>query len=404
MRIVIDKDRFVSLIKSTLVDTKEHNNTKDVTQIHKILHCIDLMFWDFSLPKEPEDLRNKSIYEDFRQKFCSFFDSNISEFQKIRDAITPLNANKVEFCMDKAPTDTKEKLLFYSTVFFSDKIPEVYGNGVIKKQGQKEIFKTIANLTLHTTHFESASAVYYSRQERNENSTEENPWGRLIKQTYPSTDIIIVDPYFFDPYLKSLDKKNIEQKDREKNSAFWLLDLLLKQMNKVGTNVIFFVEYHNKYPNKEKLPEKEFEIRVNEYWQEFNILMDRYKEVFNTLKDKYNNSNFTIIINRSNVNKKHLGLHDRYIITNYRFYISGHSFSQYFDKGGKFTANGSIWFCENSVIEPDYIDIVSTIIDDQLKPIIEGCKEGDIYGNCKSKLLNKYLDEWVKNYNSSNII
>ena len=186
-------------------------------------------------------------------------------------------------------------------------------------------------------------------------------WKDLLGDAMPAKEVIIVDPYF-------LLGEGI-------TSSRKLLEYILSN-NYSGVNVIVYCDAL-------------FSIKEQDRTKYLNNIIN----LFNFIKDTKHKITF--------VTPSKDKLHDRYIITNYKFYLSGHSFSQMFNSETNESGNeakGSTWFVANNYIDIQNKEVVKGIIE-RLKAIAVNAHETyERIGNATSKLLNiedcNDVNEW----------
>lgn len=151
------------------------------------------------------------------------------------------------------------------------------------------------NLFLNALLFNRHSFDYH----RELNLKDFNRWEDLKSFSYPSTDVILIDPYILNN--RSIIEKNIIP----------LLEVLSTN-KKIKLNIVLF------NGNVDKLAD---------YDKEINLIMAKIKSAVKKITGYEPNCTFVVL---DSINEEH----DRTIVTNYLRLVTGDSFSRFFDKNG----------------------------------------------------------------------
>lgn len=314
----------------------------------------------FDYPElEQIDSESTDNVQAYRKKFAILLDIDEEKADYFIKLITL--PNRLRFTKNcrlpsKPNSDStiEERLKFYSSVLFVDSRTSLdlslYEGMIVKESG--DIEETLRHLKITPSNDfwgSLPSCTFY---------TQNKHWKDLINDKLPCSDIIIVDPYFFEA--------------DDNDSSLKLLGKYIS--NNIKSNVVIFCK-----------PPK---IRISKNKE--SITSTNYYEIYCNLKKKYEFVNFTFVQHHfsKEEKEKHLGIHDRYIITNYRLYLSGHSFGMYYNRREKFSANGGVWFNANSIMENNNYMVICYCIKEHLSKVLSCCEKGDVWGDIKSNLLD----------------
>lgn len=207
--------------------------------------------------------------------------------------------------------------------------------------GLKKIFfveETSLNKTFYTREYNS-----WESDKTNPKESDEKERKGIGLPLDNEKDIIIVDPYFFQSKSNNFG---------EDEMAF--LRAICGDNKTIERNLVVFFQ---------------------------NCVCSEWLESFSSqFKSEYPNCKLSFIGVKDN-----RILHDRFIISNYRLFFSGHSFVQYF-KNGHFSANGSIGLFVGSVADENNENVMNNAINYLQKEILNS-KNHFAYGDCFSYLL-----------------
>lgn len=194
--------------------------------------------------------------------------------------------------------DTMSKEQLMSVYLLDDpNIKAMVSHGSLLFAGEGEEIKTLSHLLIEDRVI--PSKPYPVREMTN--------WSVIAKNASPCTDIIIVDPYLF-AQSEFLYEKN----------AYKVIEHLAQFNKQLPLNVVIFT--FNEYPDM--IDGKKVRIPVL-----FSSISRSIKTKLKEISDVEHNVTF-VVMPETKVKE-----HDRYIITNYKMFNPGNSFTFFNDKG-----------------------------------------------------------------------
>lgn len=368
VEILFNPDTYSQHLKDgTNISTYTRENNLDIVEVlrnQEIFLC-----FEFITPEQLET-NNEQNYESALDSISSLLEISREKADYLIKLKTMGGLRFTQNC--KLPISPKsleieDRLKFFSSVLFIDsdeQDSDLYKGMLVKTSN--DIEETLRHLKIAASYGESGilpSCTFYTRNKR---------WKDMIDEYLPCSDIIIVDPFFF------------ESNDSSHYSSKEILNLLLKHNKKA--NVVIFCDV----PTPREIKDENGKI--------IRYDSTNYYSIYKELKAELYCSKITFVQHyfKKNERDMHLGIHDRYIITNYRLYLSGHSFSQYF-RSGSYSANGGVWFNANSIMETNNAEVIRLCIEKQLQQILNCCTEEDIWGDLSSNFLDLSQGTLYKN-------
>lgn len=166
-------------------------------------------------------------------------------------------------------------------------------------------------------------------------------WEIIERYTQPATDIILVDSYI---------SANL---NLASSNIIPLLKVLVSKIKDTSINIIIFSEPY-------------FDNKKNAFYLKGSEFNDFCKQVKERLKESKLKINLTYV--ESSVLKEH----DRTIFTNYCYYESGSSFSNFIDSDGKILSKGR-YFRVFSHVDDDNMNDSDSLISD-LQEVVDSSK------------------------------